>query len=586
MRMVRILLIITMVLGATHLSSANVSAAAARAQVHKQYGQGTKWQLDLDCRNGLCSLILPALHTRSDQILGTSSFVLQAFTDNIAISPDGSGITLSKLISLQTPLGLFELFDADIVAELTAKHEIQRLYGMAKVPLPSLGIFDNGAMLAPALAEIGLDLGSQLAFLNQELLPDRPYFFFRVATTPNTQTAEEPAAQALSSAISVPAGQSLTFILDLAEPQLYLDGNLALKNLNQLAMLSQLVGVNSGLPFQLIDEAARFHVTGALSPQAGATFLQIDGLYRIDPQFLQSWFGSAPQVNQVVGSLTLGPDGALFRSQVDASLFPKQLFAGNLTLEAFIPFAATSPQRYIDVQAAVQLPLVERAQEQLAQLSLAHLSFATLQTPVQQLAASTRPIFVMVKDSSTDALLFAARGYETAKASLTQGYQWSVEVALNTATNSTALATFTYHSARSFAVGSSAWLGQAAQFRMRQASTLATTIYSTAADFTSAGYQWAGELVDSGVDTVTDQAQAGYGAAKQAASTTYETASSYLNDAVIPGMVETYNNTTDLVAESAGAVYAQTDDYVNSMIITNATQSYESAAAAVDSTVE
>lgn len=555
MRLAHSLLVLTLISSLVFSSTASIKAAPVVYVGRIATERSPALPLDLDCKNGLCSLILPALRNHSsNQLLTTSSFVLQTLANNIQILPGNRGIQLADTVSLNTPAGIFSLVDADLTIELTPENTIQRLRGMAQVPLPSLGIFDNDTILAPMLAEVGLDVGRRLSHLYQNLLPDQPYLYFHLSSANNANDISNVSAGTVNSEISIPNGQSLTFIVDLQRPLIYVDGNLALRNLSQLALLSHLVGINSGLPFQFVEESARMHITGRLSNDAQETFLRLDGLYSLDPQFLFNWFGSTTKANQIYGSLSVNTEGTFFRGQVDASVIPEHLFAGTLVLEAFVPFGIATTQGYVGVQTSAAVPLLGFTQDQNKQIALANLNFTALQKPVQALKNSSQPMFAMVKDSTDQSILFAARGYKTTTSVMAAGYGWSVDVAVNAATHSADLANFGYQSTLAFAADSSTWLVDRAQFNMVQATGVLSATYNLAQEFTSTSAEWAAQQFTSSVDGVTGGAIAGYDAAKEAISSTYEIANDYVNGTVIDKVTETYDTSTAIIDDSLGQV--------------------------------
>lgn len=541
----------------------------------------------LPCEAKLCTFTLPALSGRTAKALSASTlFAIETVADNI-VWEDVYTLLLSDTLSIRTPLGIIQLFDADLKLTLTSEQRIERFHGMAQIPLPSFGILDNEATLAPTLAEVGLENGSELLHLNAELVPSRPYFYVHLQTTATTTNGDGTEERSLSKKLAIPAGQSLTIIVDLVHPLLYIDGNIALQNLSQLTLLNRLIGATTNLPFRFIEESVRMHITGQISDRPDDTFLRMDGYYRIDPQFLTYWFDNTTETNQVYGSVTIGAEGVLFLGDIETVLFTEQLLSGSTVLEIFIPFG-DSTDGYADLNTTVEIPMWEAAQSQIADKALQSASFSALRQPLQALRDSTNPMFLMLKDGSTDTILYAARGYQMAKSTLTQGYQWSVDIVTNTANRSADLASNGYQSSRDFAADNSIWLLNQAKFQMAEANGLLSNTYITATHFSSSSYQQLKEGLLDGINFTTEGAKANYQIAKDAVQEGFNSVTETTKDGY-DLVTETATNSYEATKETISATYGQTSNLINDSFVDvsdTISESYESASGLLDDGLE
>lgn len=166
---------------------------------------------------------------------GIAPISFTAARGNILALPDGSGYELTGDIAIVTGQATIPLASAQLFLTYgdSPFGGIRRVGGRAYVPFPAdsfLGPLEMGEL---ALAEIGLDLGSNLEHLGAHLNPERPcngqrpedpdfaecpYVFF------NFQTGISGNLGGIG--FSVPGGQGATFVLDPFDPYFYLAGSL------------------------------------------------------------------------------------------------------------------------------------------------------------------------------------------------------------------------------------------------------------------------------------------------------------------------------------------------------------------------
>ena len=105
-----------------------------------------------------------------------------------------------------------------------ADGSVERLRGTADMPFPTFGVFDDARIVTPARADVGLELGKNLAGLNLALDPDRQYVFLNVDTA--FGMAARTPGKSSEFAFSLEPGQHLALVIDTVEPVAYLDGQM------------------------------------------------------------------------------------------------------------------------------------------------------------------------------------------------------------------------------------------------------------------------------------------------------------------------------------------------------------------------
>ena len=83
----------------------------------------------------------------------------------------------------------------------------------AEVPFPSFGVLNDVAVTTPAQAEVGLDIGKNLSYLNAPLEAERRYLFFTIGSGFDVAAKTDTATKQFE--ISVPAGQCTPWRLTL-----------------------------------------------------------------------------------------------------------------------------------------------------------------------------------------------------------------------------------------------------------------------------------------------------------------------------------------------------------------------------------
>lgn len=469
----------------------------------------------IQCTAGRCTLrIKDAGIAVPGAVAAGATLLLTFLQDQIQVLPEGAGLQITDDVTIQTPMGPLALFDTDMVIQLADDNTVERLRGTAQIPWPSLlGGETLGVDRALAMAEIGLESGKFLTHLNVPLAAEHAYFYVRLGIGVQTDATGALQRETLH-AIDTPVtrGQYLTFLVDPQAFDIWLDGNLTIALLNDWLLLNEFLTDQTGLPFELASEAVNFHVSGLLSTDWATSYLRLDGLYTLEKQFIRNWFQTDASPLAVTGSLLINDQGLLFSGLTRSSVLPDRLFDGEMRVEAFLPFNGAFGDAYVATGSQAHLPLWAIQHDSDRQFSAALLQplFTSVRTKVEQTATEVQPLFVVVKDSTTDAVVYAARGYQQAQAVAGDGYTWAVDTVINGATNATAAAQSGIHSVQDFTALSYQWT---------------TAVVAAGATNTTAlardAYAWTATQVNDSAATVADATSAGYQAALDLAGNTY-----------------------------------------------------------------
>ena len=437
----------------------------------------------VDCNAGICTLrIKDAGLAVPGPVAAGAALLFTFLQEQIHLLPDGAGLQITNDVTLQTPMGQLALFDTDLLIELAADNTIERLRGTAQIPWPSvLGGAENAAQHALAMADIGLEPGKDLHHLNVPLMPEQPYFYMRLGAGLRTD-ADGVLERETLHAIDTPVtrGQYLTLLIDPQQWDLLIDGNLTVALLDDWLLLNEFLTEQTGLPFALASEAVNVHLSGLLSADWAASYVRLDGLYTLEKQFIRNWFQTDASPLAVTGSLLINQEGLLLSGLTRSSVLPDQIFDGALQVEAFLPLGRNFWAAYVATNSEAKLPLwaVQHAGEQQFSAALLQPFVNGAIARVEQTAAGVQPLFVVVKDTAHDAVVYAARGYQLTQDAATDGYQWTVATVVSGTTTATVL-------------------GQAG--------------IASVQDLTAQSYQWTAAVMKSGAATTADLARAAYG---------------------------------------------------------------------------
>ena len=460
------------------------------------------------CTAGVCTLhIKDAGIAVPDVVAAGATLLLTFLQDQIHLLPDGAGLRITDDVTIQTPMGKLALFGTDMIIELAADNTVERLRGTAEIPWPSLlGASEGSIQHALAVADIGLEPGKYLTHLNVPLAAEQRYFYMRLGAglaTDTTGALQRETLHAIDSPVT--RGQYLTLIVDPTALDVMLDGNLTIAMLDELLLFNQFLTDQTGLPFELASEAVNVHLSGLVSGNLRDSYLRVDGLYTLEKQFIRNWFQTDASPLAVTGSLLINQEGVLLSGLTRSSILPDRLFDGEMRVEAFLPLNGNLWGAYVAAGSQADLPLLalQHAGEQT-------LSAAPLQAVVDDALASMQPLFVVVQDSATDVVVYAARGYQTAQAVASNSYAWTVETVIDGTTSATNAAWAGVHSVQDLATVSYHWTADVVALGAAQTIALARNTYS-----------WTATQVDQGATAIAGATATGYQATRDLAGNTY-----------------------------------------------------------------
>ena len=284
-----------------------------------------------------------------------------------------ASFAVSKDVTLALPWGDLKLTNAELQVEMGTDGSVDRLRGTADMPFPTFGVFDDARVVTPARADVGLELGKNLAGLNLALDPARQYVFL------NVDTAFGMAARAPSKssefAFSLAPGQHLTLVIDTVDPVAYLDGQMTLSLDDQIALLGGILedtAIGPYVPDSLpLRERTQFAVSGKFSKNLAESYLKLTGAYVMDGGLLPARLGIEAQPVQVKGSLTISRDGVLADGVVASSIEPERILDGGADFQAFIPFRKGAGEAFASVEGKVAVPVAKLSADAGAQIGQA-----------------------------------------------------------------------------------------------------------------------------------------------------------------------------------------------------------------------
>ena len=455
----------------------------------------------VQCSQGVCTLRIKDAGIAVPGVVAAGASLLFTFLqEQIRVLPEGAGLQITDDVTIQTPMGKLALFDTDMIVQLAADQTIERMRGTAQIPWPSFGGATDGVEHALALADIGLEPGKYLGHLNLPLAADQAYFYLRLGAGLQTDATGAPQRTVLH-AIDTPVtrGQYLTLLIDPQKLDLLIDGNLTIALLDDWLQVNQFLTDQTGLPFELASEAVNFHVSGLLSPDLAASYLQLDGLYTLEKQFIRNWFQTDASPLAVTGSLRVDGKGLLFNGLTRSSVLPDRLFDGEMRVEAFLPMNGSLWNAYIATATQANAPLWMMAHENEQRFTAESLQ-PLVDSTVATVATTVQPLFLVVKDNATDAVVYAGRGYHAVQDAASDGYAWSVETLIDGATSASAITASGIDSVTTLAAGSYNWTtdllangatatANAARTAYAWTATQVTTGATTAATATTQGYR-------------------------------------------------------------------------------------------------
>ena len=289
-----------------------------------------------------------------------------------------ASFAVSKDVTLTLPWGDLKLTNVELQVAMGADGSVERLRGTADMPFPTFGVFDDARVVTPARADVGLELGKNLAGLNLALDPDRQYVFLNVDTA--FGMAARAPGKSSEFAFSLAPGQHLTLVIDTVEPVAYLDGQMTLSLDDQVALLGGILedtAIGPYVPDSLpLRERTQFAVSGKFSKNLAESYIKLTGAYVMDGGLLPARLGIEAQPVQVKGSLTISRDGVLADGVVASSIEPERVLDGGADFQAFIPFREGAGEAFASVKGKVAVPVAKLSADAGAQIGRPAMSSA------------------------------------------------------------------------------------------------------------------------------------------------------------------------------------------------------------------
>jgi hypothetical protein len=365
MHIVRTLVALLVALG-IWLPSATPAAHAAETSFAGDANsvENSVEDVGVHCTGGICTvrLELPGLEPLPAAAANVAaSFLLKTAQENISILPQNAGIEISDDVQLTLPVGNLPLLDTQLVLAHGADGQIERLRGTAEVPFPQLPWLDEMQFDAPLRADIGMELGDNLAHLNAPLDPERPYLFLNFDAGMHV-SAPFGAAGDHALALSVPRGQNATLIIDPKEPLVYLAGHITMRHTEQVALLGQLLDPEGSLAFVPdafpVQELVTLQVSGALTDDLEEAFLQVGGGFALRSAASERWLGVEMTPISIYGLMTLNQQGMWLNGLASSSIHPERFLDGAMQAEIFVPFSGELRNAYVQLDSGLDVPLV------------------------------------------------------------------------------------------------------------------------------------------------------------------------------------------------------------------------------------
>jgi len=271
--------------------------------------------------------------------------------------PGGVGVGLQDDVTITVPTGKLSLADADMVLTMDDAGKISSLRGSASAPVPTFGLLGDWQFITPARLSVGYDRGDALSDLNAPLQADRHYFFLDAQAGLNFSSKEM--------TLTSEPGQRATVVVDLAQPLIFIDGQVTLHTDGQMAYVRQALGPlanNSWMPLDLpLHQSVLVHLQGQVGREIEPKLL-VAGEYRVDGGLVAKWLQVDATPLIAHGEATIGPEGLALEGSARSAIQPEQLFDGGATAQLFVPFHA-SEKASLTVGAGVASPAIGVDQE-------------------------------------------------------------------------------------------------------------------------------------------------------------------------------------------------------------------------------
>jgi hypothetical protein len=329
---------------------------AANAAPLPQSTDDAGQQAGVTCSDGVCqiSLDLDTLAGIPKPALQLASGALRVAEKNIRAIPDGTDLEITDRVTLSLPVGEIEMFNADLDIERSDEGAIERFYGTASVPLPTLGILDELQLVAPGKALVAYDSGEALAHLGAPLDSERRYLALHFGSG-NELALTDPAF----SFTGAEGQNSLLVVVDPVERFVHVVGNVMLVDTAELLLSQDLLGQAAGLTPGLLPLPERMGVRLALlvTDDLADTEIELSTGYAITGGPVAARFGLDAEPIALEGTLSIGNDGLGFEGVARSTLEPDEVFASEGSVTIQVPLLGSEDRASLAVAGNVDVPM-------------------------------------------------------------------------------------------------------------------------------------------------------------------------------------------------------------------------------------
>jgi len=325
----------------------------------------------ISCEGGVCSVVLDLAQT-PDQVpvaaLRMAPALLHVAQNNLDFLPDGLNMeVVADQLVLELPVGNIDMLDADLQVELDDEQRVERFYGTAAVPFPTLGIFEDAQLVLPGRAQVGFDTGENLAYLGAPLDPDQRYLVIHFGGG---------ADENVDSTFSFTGDEgenSFTLIIDPTDFFVYLVGNVMLVDVSELLLADQISG-GALLPMMPnlfpVPERVGGRVAMLVTDDLDDFKLEVGGGYAVDSGSLGRRLGLDVKPIAFEGEMALNRDGLTISSVANSSVQPGSFFDSKGEATIHIPFTGNADDAYVQLDTNVNAPIVGLAHDGSVTMSL------------------------------------------------------------------------------------------------------------------------------------------------------------------------------------------------------------------------
>lgn len=276
--------------------------------------------------------------------------------------PSGTALTINDDLTLSLPMGDLRLLDTDLHVTLDTNKNVRSFRGTARVPFPSVGLFENLQVADPLRADVGFDYGANLTWIDAPLDPEARYFFFDFGSgvhLDGTVQGGDGAAQSVS--ISTPRGQRAVVVVEPLQPLLYIQGHITINHLGSLAFMDTALTANGidapGFDFASLPGRTSMGVTALLTDDPALSYLEVSTGSAIDGGPIARWIGVDAAPVAIDGVARLDHTGLRMTGVTRSSILPATVWDGRGQVEIFVPFEGGLHDAYVATSGTAAVPI-------------------------------------------------------------------------------------------------------------------------------------------------------------------------------------------------------------------------------------